>query len=243
MTVLENKPAATPSRRSRAIRDVAKILLVALLFVALGWLVNSGPVRGYFDIQTWREVLQEAEFLGGPIIGALAFVAAGSAVIAVGVPRIWIAAIGGAVYGAVAGSVLAIIAAVIGASILYVVGRRFLRNVVRRRVGGRLELWRERFRENGFWWVLYGRLFPLSNSTAVSVLCGSCEVPFAKYTAASFIGFIPFTLIFAMFGSGGAKANEWQIALGLGLMLLVFLSRNLLRAAFPVRRENPDGVA
>jgi len=213
------------------------------LFVALGWLFNSDLVSQYFDIRAWREILQEAEFLGGPLFGGLAFVAAGGAVIALGVPRIWIAAVGGAVYGAVVGSILAIGAALIGATVLYYVGRRFLRDVVRRRVGGRLEVWRARFRANGFWWVLYGRLFPLSNSTAVSVLCGSCEVPYAKYAVASFIGFIPFTLIFAIFGSGGAKANSWQIVLGLGLMLLAFFSRNLLRAAFPVRRDGQGGTA
>jgi uncharacterized membrane protein YdjX (TVP38/TMEM64 family) len=243
MTAQPLKRAGTSSRRYPVAHDVVKIVLLALVFVALGWLFNSDFVARHFDIQAWREVMQQADFLGGPVAGAVAFVAAGGAVIALGMPRIWIAALGGAVYGAVTGSVLAIVAALIGASILYYVGRRFLRDVVRRRVGGRLEVWRARFRANGFWWVLYGRLFPLSNSTAVSVLCGSCEVPYAKYAAASFIGFIPFTVTFAMFGSGGAKANAWQIALGLGLMLLVFLSRNLLRAVFPVRRDEGEGAA
>ena len=243
MTALDDRLEEVSSRRSQRARDITKILLVTVLFVALGWLFNSDLVSRYFDIRAWREILQEAEFLGGPVFGALAFVVAGGAVIALGVPRIWIAAVGGAVYGAVAGSVLAIGAALIGASVLYYIGRRFLRDVVRRRIGGRLELWRERFRTNGFWWVLYGRLFPLSNSTAVSVLCGSCEVPYTRYAAASFIGFIPFTMIFAIFGSGGAKANTWQIALGLGLMLLAFFSRNLLRAAFPVRHDDRGGAA
>jgi uncharacterized membrane protein YdjX (TVP38/TMEM64 family) len=128
------------------------------------------------------------------------------------------------------------LAALVGASALYQVGRFFLRDVVNRRVGGRLEVWRNRFRENGFWWVLYGRLFPFSNSTLHSLLCGSCEVSFLSYLLGSFLGFIPLTIVFALFGSGGAKANAMQITLGFCLMLLVFLSRKYLRAVFPVQR-------
>jgi uncharacterized membrane protein YdjX (TVP38/TMEM64 family) len=124
--------------------------------------------------------------------------------------------------------------------VVYHFGRFFLRDVVNRRVGGRLEMWRNRFRANGFWWVLYGRLFPFSNSTAKSLLCGSCEVPFLPYLAASFLGFIPHTVIFAVFGSGGAKASWPQIILGLGLMLLVFFSRRMLKAVFPVRDPEED---
>jgi len=223
--------------------DLARIVALALLFVALGWLVNSDLASAYLDIRTWRVAMQRAEFLGGPALGALAFVGAGSAAIALGVPRIWIAAIGGAVYGVFTGSVLAIAAALLGASLLHQVGRLFLRDAVGRRIGGRVETWRDRFRENAFWWVLYGRLFPLSNSTAVSLLCGSCDVPFAPYAAASFVGFIPYTVIFAMFGSGGAEANLLQVILGLGLMLLVYLSRNVLRAAFPVCAPERPGAA
>jgi uncharacterized membrane protein YdjX (TVP38/TMEM64 family) len=220
--------------------DIAKVVIVTLVFAALAVLFESETIRGYFDIDTWRAVLQQGNFVGSRTLAMLVFVLAAGAVISLGVPRIWIAALGGAVYGAVLGSVLAIIAALIGAAVLYEAGRFLLRDVVNRRAGGRLEVWRDRFRMNGFWWVLYGRLFPFSNSTAHSLLCGSCEVSFLPYLMASLLGFIPLTVIFALFGSGGAKASVTQIVLGFGLMLLVFLSRNFLRAIFPVKKpEQP----
>jgi uncharacterized membrane protein YdjX (TVP38/TMEM64 family) len=229
-----------PRSRKQIARDIAKIFLLALVFVVLAMLFKSDAMREYFDIDTWRSTFQQGNFAGGRTTAALVFVCAGGLAISIGVPRIWIAALGGAVYGAVVGSVLAILSALIGAALVYYVGRRFLRDVVDRRVGGRLEVWKVRFRENGFWWVLYGRLFPFSNSTAKSLLCGSCNVPFFPYLAASFIGFIPHTVIFAVFGSGGAKASIPQIVLGFCLMLAVFLSRNFLQAVFPVRK--PEAV-
>jgi len=216
--------------------DIGKIVLLALVFVALAMILKSEAVRGFFDIDSWRQTLQQGEMVGGRTFGAFLFVILSGAAISLGLPRIWVAALGGAVYGAVLGSLLALCSALIGAAVVYEVGRLFLRDVVDRRVGGRLEVWRDRFQENGFWWVLYGRLFPFSNSTAKSLLCGSCNVPFAPYLAASFIGFIPHTVIFAVFGSGGAKANLQQIALGFCLMLLVFLSRNFLQKIFPVKK-------
>jgi uncharacterized membrane protein YdjX (TVP38/TMEM64 family) len=216
--------------------DIARIVLVALVFVAVAMILKSEAVRGFFDIESWRQTLQQGNFVGGRTLGAFLFVVLCGAAISIGLPRIWVAALGGAVYGAVLGSVLALCSALIGAAVVYQVGRLFLRDVVDRRVGGRLEVWRDRFQENGFWWVLYGRLFPFSNSTAKSLLCGSCNVPFVPYIAASLIGFIPHTLIFAVFGSGGAKASLPQIALGFCLMLLVFLSRNFLQRIFPVKK-------
>jgi len=229
------------SRSGRRIaRDLAKIVLLALVFVGLAVVFKSDTIREYFDINTLRYTLQEGEFAGGRTGAAVVFVLAGGGAIALGLPRIWVAALGGAVYGAVLGSILAIISALIGAVIVYQIGRLYLRDVVNRRVGGRLEVWKVRFRENGFWWVLYGRLFPFSNSTAKSLLCGSCEVPFLPYLFGSFLGFIPHTVIFAVFGSGGAKANMTQIVIGFCLMLLVFLSRNLLQSVFPVRKPEDE---
>lgn len=225
-----------PRSKKQIALDIGKIFGLALAFVALAMLFKSAAMREYFDIETWRATFQQGDFAGGRTTAALVFVCAGGLAISIGVPRIWIAALGGAVYGALLGSVFAVLSALIGAAVVYQVGRFFLQEVVDRRVGGRLEVWKVRFRENGFWWVLYGRLFPFSNSTAKSLLCGSCNVPFGPYILASFVGFIPHTVIFAVFGSGGAKASMPQIVLGFCLMLLVFLSRNFLQAIFPVRK-------
>ena len=90
-------------------------------------------------------------------------------------------------------------------------------------------MWKKRFQEDAFWWVLYGRLLPFTNSTLMNLLCGSCRVPMTKYILGSVIGFFPLTLVFALFGSAGAKGNAMQIGLGVLCLLLSILAQRLLR--------------
>ncbi len=121
----------------------------------------------------------------------------------------------------------------IGAATVYWMGRGLLGNLVERRFSGQLGLWRRRFQENAFWWVLYGRLFPFSNATLKSLLCGSCRVPFGPYLVGSFFGFIPLTFVFAAFGSGGIKGDINQVLLGFGLLLLALLARLFFKKTQP----------
>jgi uncharacterized membrane protein YdjX (TVP38/TMEM64 family) len=101
-------------------------------------------------------------------------------------------------------------------------------------VGGALKIWKRRFQENAFWWVLYGRLFPFSNSTLMSLVCGSCRVSFREFMIGSFIGFMPLTITFATFGSGSMKGNLWQIGFATALLVISIFSRNLFVELFPV---------
>ena len=76
------------------------------------------------------------------------------------------------------------------------------------------------------------RLFPLSNATLAGLVCGACRLPAKPYLAGSLLGFIPLTVVFAVFGDGGAKGNFYQIALGTLLLLLAVGGRKLLAAVF-----------
>jgi len=127
---------------------------------------------------------------------------------------------------------LSLVASLIGASILYAAGRFMLAAVVERRIGDTLKVWKSRFRENAFWWVLYGRFFPFSNSTAMSLLCGGCRVPFIPYMTGSLIGFVPLAIVFAAYGSGGVKGNLWQIGFATVLLILSLFSRRLMNKWF-----------
>ena len=134
-----------------------------------------------FDIDTIRSELKGGGDTSGYLFSGLIFTLAGGGLIALGVPRLWASAVGGIIYGAFIGSILSILASLFGASVLYLAGKSILAAVVERRVGDKARMWKVRFQENAFWWVLYGRLFPFSNSTVMSLLCGSCKVPFIPF--------------------------------------------------------------
>jgi uncharacterized membrane protein YdjX (TVP38/TMEM64 family) len=215
--------------------DLCRIAVVAAFFVAAMVLIEETGARDMlFDVEAFRSLLQGGPSSAGRMASAAVFVLAGGGIIALGMPRLWASALGGVVYGAFMGTLLSVLASILGASILYAAGRSLLGSVVERRLGSRLMQWRRRFQENAFWWVLYGRLIPFSNSTVMSLLCGSCKVPFASYVHGSILGFIPLAVVFAAFGSGGLAGNFGEI----GVAVLVLAAFMVLRRVIGSR--NPS---
>lgn len=232
-----------PPTARRLARDVVGICLVGAVFIGLALVVDSRLLHSFVDIDHWRLIFGQGHRVGGRGMGMLAFVVIGGLLISAGVPRTWLSVFAGGVYGVVRGSILAVLAATVGAVLVYLAGRLFLQTVVDRRIGGRLEVWRDRFRRDAFWWVLYGRLFPFSNSTLNSLVCGSCAVPLLPYLAGSVLGFVPHSVIFAMFGDGGAEARISQVLLGVGLLLVTVILRHWWSHRFPASAGQEISVA
>lgn len=204
------------------------------MFTVTAVLLGRPGVREYLlDIQSMRHALQGGEGGLHRLLSPAIFILLWGGLIAAGIPRIWSSAVGGIVYGALLGTVLSLVASLLGASILFAAGQSILSSAVERRLGATLKLWRTRFQDNAFWWVLYARLFPFSNSTVMSLLCGSCRISFRGFLLGSLLGFIPLAVVFATFGSGGVKGNLWQVALATALLVLSVFSRRFLAGWFP----------
>ncbi len=215
--------------RSSPLKDLLRIFIIGLFFLLLALFFRSDLAREVFEnVHQIRSFLKSGAVPGGLTGSGAAFVVATGLLISLGLPRIWVSALGGAVYGAVLGSILSLFSAAIGATVLFFAGYTFLGSAVQRRMRGRMVRFVERINMEAFWWVLYLRLFPFGNSTAQSLFFGSLRVPFPDYLAASVIGFIPLTVVFAMFGSGGVKGNFTQIWLGLGLIVVVGVIRYVM---------------
>jgi len=218
--------------------DIARVVLLVAFFSAMALLLQRPDLRKIlFDMDTLRSVLKGGEGTSGYLMSALVFTLAGGGLIALGFPRLWASAVAGIIYGAFMGTILSLAASVLGASVLYQAGKTLFAAVVERRVGDTLKVWQVRFQENAFWWVLYARIFPFSNSTVMSLLCGSCNVPFTAYLLGSLVGFVPLAVVFAAFGSGGAKGNLWQIGFATALLVLSIFSRRLMNRWFPSSRD------
>ncbi len=218
--------------------DVCRVAGVAVFFVAITvFLERSGLRDVLFDIETFRSLLQGGSSSAGRMFSAVVFVVGGAGIIALGMPRLWASAVGGVVYGALMGTVLSVLASILGASILYLAGRSLLGRVVERRLGSGFGYWRKRFRENAFWWVLYGRLIPFSNSTVMSLFCGSCGVPFKAYVQGSVLGFIPLAAVFAAFGSGGLEGNLGQIGFAVLVLAAFVILRRMINARTTARAD------
>jgi len=221
--------------------DIIRVFLLVAFFSAMALLLGRQHLRELlFDMATIRTELQGGRGISGYVFSGLIFTLAGGGITLLGVPRLLVSAVGGMIYGAFLGSILSILASLLGASGLYLAGKSILAAVVERRLGDKAKTWKDRFQENAFWWVLHGTLFPFSNFTVMSLTCGSCKVPFIPFILGSLLGYIPLAVVFAAYGSGGAKGNLWQV--GLATLLLVFsiFLRRFLKRWFPANKGSVD---
>ena len=208
-------------KKRRLIKDIVRVVVITAVFIVAALFLKNPHVRdNLFNIDTLRQTLRSDDTLGGRVSSDALFILVASLLMTLGMPRLWVSAAAGVIYGAMQGILLSLIATMLGAYATYYVGRSMLRGVVERRLGKRINLWKERFRENGFMWTLYMRLFPLWNATLTSLICGTCQVRLRDYTLANIIGFLPLTVVFAVFGSAAAKGSKMQIGIGIGMFVL-----------------------
>lgn len=217
------------------VSDIIRIAFLVVFFSAIAIYLGRPGVREHiFGINGLRMMLQGGHGDAGRLFSVLLFTMLWGALIASGVPRIWASALGGIIYGAFMGTILSLTASLLGATLLYGAGSSFLAGIVERRVEGTLKTWKDRFQKNVFWWVLYGRLIPFTNSTLMSLLCGSCRVRYWDFLLGSLVGFIPLAVVFATYGSAGIKGDFWQIMLATTLLILSILSRKIMVKWFPI---------
>jgi uncharacterized membrane protein YdjX (TVP38/TMEM64 family) len=214
--------------------NILRVGLLVAVFTAMAVVFRREDLRKFlFDIDTIRTELSGGGNFSGQALSGLIFTLAGGGLTVFFLPRLWVSAVGGIIYGAFTGTILSLLATLFGASVLHVAGKYLFAEAVERRMGDRVNLWKIRFQENAFWWVLYGRLFPFSNSTVMSLICGGCKVPFLPFLWGSLFGYVPLSVVFATYGSGGAKGNVWQIVFATVLLVLSILLRSFLKRWFP----------
>lgn len=228
---------------------MASVLVIAAVFVGLSLFMKSTQASALMvDIRNWFLLPHETAILNLPWINALVFMATGGILIGLGIPRLWISALAGMIFGIVVGTLFGIFAALIGASLDYFAAALFMSKFVTRLSGYRIDRLKEGFRKKAFLWTLYFRLFPLSNSTAVSLLAGSCRIPFMPYLAGSVLGFIPLAFVMSFLGNGSANGSLIQISTGLAclfiLHILLFVAkRKSKQLDIPVAELEKTGVS
>lgn len=201
---------AEANRSWRLAKDIFSLSIIILIFFGVGYFMSG-------HVDAVRAALQRSE---NRTQGILIFVALGSLLVSVGIPRMWLCGIAGGLYGAVMGSGLGLLVSLIGSIIPYLVGRSVLKGIVKRRFGKRVNEWKEKFRKHAFEFTLSLRLLPGANATVTSMACGAARCPFGAYMLATTIGYVPNSVALAVLGSAAAKNSGLQIALTIPLLLI-----------------------
>ncbi len=198
-------------------RSIAKLLLLAAGLAAGGWLLRT---LGVAPGTAWAD-----QYLTGGGLGAeVVFVAVAALATAVGVPRQAVAFVGGYAFGALLGSLLGLAGQVVGAAAAFGWARLVARGWAERRLAGRfgprIRPLLDTLVQNPFGTTLALRLLPVGNNLALNLLAGMAGIAAGPFLAASALGYLPQTVVFALLGKGVRVDGAWQVGLAAGLFIV-----------------------
>ncbi len=177
---------------------------LTLIVVALGLAYAFGLHRTLsFDTLAAHRASLAGFVAARPAVAALAYVAAYVVVVAFSLPGGAVMTLaGGFLFGPWLGAALAVVGAATGACLLFLLARHALAETLSRRAGPLLDRVREGLRRDGFWYLLSLRLIPVVPFWLTNLAPALAGMPFAPYAAATFVGIIPGTVVFAGIGAG-----------------------------------------
>ncbi|MBA2691205.1 MAG: TVP38/TMEM64 family protein [Rubrobacter sp.] len=218
--------------------------MAALLF----WLI----LLGGYQIYAWRAgltplgaVRELAAFLSENPLGWLVFIVVYAARPLILFPATLLTIAAGFVFGAVLGVALTIVGANASAMVAYLVGRYFGGDVLEEGDGneGFLARYTKPLRENSFETVLIMRFIFLPYDL-VNYAAGFLKIRAAPFILATFLGSLPATLSFVLFGASigvealsGTPELDWRI---LGASAALFVASLALSQFFKRRRRRID---
>jgi uncharacterized membrane protein YdjX (TVP38/TMEM64 family) len=213
-------------------RKLAVFVALSLLFVALGTIPS---IRMHLQ----PDVLDKTvEGLGWK--GALLLFGLGAFSPLLLLPRWPIAVVSGLVYGVFWGTCLANTASLAGACLQYALARSTLSHLAERLLAK--NRWRHvlESRRHMFCILFLFRAFPLSNFVATNLLCGTLKIPAWTYLAASALGMIPSTILYAAWGKLTIKPS-WGFGALIAAALLFLTIGTLFARRFLLRAEKNVG--
>jgi uncharacterized membrane protein YdjX (TVP38/TMEM64 family) len=162
-------------------------------------------------------------------LGGFELVVAGGALTACGVPRQAVAFAAGYAFGAWRGGILAMAAQMLGACADFWWARAVAREWAVRRLRGRFARLDLTLATRPFSATLTLRLLPVGNNLLLNLLAGVSGLRAWPFLAASFLGYLPQTAVFALAGSGvhvdrmvqlGLAGALFAVSAALGVALL-----------------------
>jgi uncharacterized membrane protein YdjX (TVP38/TMEM64 family) len=218
----EHTPEKRRTRRVVLLRIASLAAVIVLLSVVafkLGW----------FNVRHATATIERLQGGHNLLTVAVIFFVACALTTSVGFPALPFTVAGGAIFGHLLGATLSWAAALIGTMLGYAlarfVGRETARRwLAKRAVGAALT------QSTSFLTLLRLRLIPVVPLSVVNFAAGLARTRFSVYVAATAIGILPATIVFAYFadslvrGLQGAKTHAyWDVGIASGGLLLLSL--------------------
>jgi uncharacterized membrane protein YdjX (TVP38/TMEM64 family) len=156
----------------------------------------------------------------GGVRGPAMFLAVATLLTAIGLPRQIPAFVAGYAFGAWSGAAIALLSQIIACGVDFVWARAVGRDFVSRRFGKMLRRVDSTLAARPFIATLTFRLMPVGSNILLNLAAGLSSVRAFPFLAASLIGFIPQTIIFALIGRGSAPSHMNVLAIGVVMFAL-----------------------
>jgi uncharacterized membrane protein YdjX (TVP38/TMEM64 family) len=204
------------------------LLLAGLL--AAGLTLRLLPAGGVSGLLAAQSGAHDARHMA-------AFVLVGGALCAVGVPRQVVAYACGVAAGLWVGSALALAAQLLGCAANLFWARALGRQWAALRLRGRLQRLDRALGSRPFAATLTLRLLPVGNNLLLNLAAGLSSVAALPFLAASAVGYLPQTVVFALAGTGTRLGQGPRIALA-----LVLFAGSAALGLWLLRRRGESGL-
>ncbi|WP_149538571.1 TVP38/TMEM64 family protein [Siccirubricoccus phaeus] len=177
-------------------------VLVLLAGLATAWAFGLQRYMSLDVLAEYRDALSQ-QVAARPFLSAACYLLAYVAAVTFSVPAGPVLTLaGGLLFGRWLGAALAVTAATAGACLLFLAVRSALAPAVAQRAGPFLDRLRPGLERDGFWYLLSLRLLPIVPYPVGSIAPALVGMPFRAFLAATALGIVPSTLIFAGIGAG-----------------------------------------
>ncbi|PKU26057.1 TVP38/TMEM64 family protein [Telmatospirillum siberiense] len=179
------------------LRLLVKGLTVMVTLVLLGWGLKVSGLGEMLDTH-WVD----SEIRGHGLAGEAIFLAIGSLVIAVGLPRQAVCFLAGYAFGLGGGTVWASLASIVGCMGCFLYARVLGRDLVMHKFAGRVRRIDEFLRDNPLTMTVLIRFLPVGSNLLTNLMAGVSSVRPWPFFAGSILGYLPQTVVFVLLGSG-----------------------------------------
>lgn len=213
-----------------------KNLLFVFFIIACLLTIAFSPLREYFSQEYLA--LFKSQFGGNTLLFGIVFTLAGSGLIAIGFPRTIFCVMAGMLYNLWLGILIGQLAAISGAYVTYFLSGKMARPFFQKKVTRHIRLINKLSHYNPTIFVALLRQAPVPGIITNSI-CGIIDIRPFSFLSGSFIGFLPQSIIFCLFGSS-VNANfiiYVSIAFILFLIMLVGV-RFYINRKFGIKPSN-----
>lgn len=194
------------------------------LLIVLVVLVVAALLSGVTDRISLTELRERREelvmFVHARLwISILVFVALYTTVVALSLPLALVLTLtGGFLFGPIIGALLSVSSATLGSTVAFLACRTAFGDTLARRAGPTVNGLVEGFRRDAFSYLFTLRILPIAPLLLINIAAGLARVRVGAFVAASFIGMMPGSFVYAFLGSGLGDVFERGEEPNLGLI-------------------------